>query len=167
MCSASKKGEKIMANIFMFQGFRYLNIDATVGQNGVNSFDDVYLIQALLFEVLTKRFNHPMFGIQGKKIPLPNGNPAGVAESLMLYKQIKNKISAKYPIGNRKVYYDKTIDPIQGSIFAYGTNHPWALVQLQGDLMDMLLITNLLDKYDTVEAYLYDKYPSLLFMFRE
>jgi hypothetical protein len=149
-----------MANIFMYQNIRYLNIDGTVGINGVNMRDDVSLIQALLYEVLTKRF----IG-RGAKTP---GIPTGVfsqetMQSLNDYKKIKNDAHKKYALGNEKIYYEKHIDPIKGSIFAFKTNQPWALVQLQGDLLDHLIMSGV---DSLVESYLYDKYPEMLFMFR-
>jgi hypothetical protein len=149
-----------MANIFMYHNLRYLNIDATVGTDGVNMRDDVYLVQALLFEVLTKRFAG-----RGAKMPrIPTGTfSQETMESLIDYKKIKNDTNKRYALGNPKIYYEKHIDSIKGSIFAFKSNQPWALVQLQGDLRDQLAMTGV---DSTVESYLYDKYPEMLFMFR-
>jgi hypothetical protein len=150
-----------MANIFMYQNLRYLNIDGTVGIDGVNSHDDVYLIQALLYEVLTKRFTG-----RGAKTPrIPTGVfSQETMQSLNDYKKIKNDTHKKYALGNPKIYYEKHIDPIKGSIFAFKSNQPWALVQLQGDLLDHLIMSGV---DSSVESYLNDKYSQTLFMFRK
>ena len=151
-----------MASIFMFGGFRYLNIDAKVGSTGVNLSDDVYLVQVLLRELLVNSFKQ----VVTKPPPLPTGAfNKETDEALGTYKKIKNEISRKYPLGNHKIYYEKNLDPIAGSIFAFGTKHPWAIVQMQGDLLDMMLLKEL--SRGTVEEYLYEKYPPLLFTFRK
>lgn len=144
-----------MASFFNYQGFKYLNIDGTVGIDGDNKPDDVFLVQALLFEVLTNRFAD-----RGVKSPPP---PTGVFNletrvALANYKSIKNTMASKYPVGNPKVYYETHIDPIKGSIFAFGTNNPWSMVKLQGDIIDMLVMKGI---NDSVNDYMFKKYPRL------
>jgi hypothetical protein len=162
----SKKGEKIMASKFEYRGLFWLNIDATVGSTGVNQHDDVYLIQVFLRELLTIRYKGTIdYHGDIKPPPFPTGVfTVDTQEALGIYKQIKNNASKRNPAGNLKVYYDKNIDPIVGNIFAFGTQHPWAIVQMQGEITDMLLMNNI---DGSLESYLYGKYPELMFMFRQ
>ena len=144
-----------MASLFSFQGFQYLNIDATVGIDGVNNSDDVYLVQALLFEVLTNRFADR--GV--KPPPMPTGTfNLETRVALANYKRIRNEMAKKYPVGNPKVYYETHIDPIKGSIFAYGTNNPWAMVKLQGDILDWLVMSG---SNELILDYVFKKYPQI------
>lgn len=146
-----------MASIFEYMKFRYLNIDAKVGIDGVNIPNDVYLVQALLFEVLTNRFSESRVNP-----PFPTGTfNSATSEAMAEYKRLKNEIAKKYPVGNPKVYFENHIDPIQGSIFAFGTNVPWAMVKLQSDILDMLVIKNLIDSYNSPIEYLFEKHPRL------
>jgi hypothetical protein len=149
-----------MANIFKFQGFDYLNISGTVGTDGGNNSDDVYLVQAFLYEVLTYRAKY----FFNKVPPLPTGTyDPNTTLALADYKKICNLIAAREPRYNHKVYYNKHIDPIEGSIFAFGTNKLWAMARLNGEVLDKMVMSNI---DATVPQYMYDKYPNLIFMFQ-
>jgi hypothetical protein len=159
-----------MANLFKFNQTNYFNISETVGIDGVNLPDDVYLVQALLRELYLNSMRSSPLAIA----PIPTGvfNNA-TAQAIEMYKQVTNKMSKKYPLhknpfgaleGVSKLYYKKHINPIQGSIFAFGTNHRWAIAQMQEDLFTGLALNN---NFDGVASYLYDKYPKMLFMFRD
>lgn len=150
-----------MPNIFKYKEIEYLNIDATVGLDGVNNRDDVYLVQAFLYEVLTdKSFNFAV-----KRPPLPTGTfDAETKIALAEYKRICNQIAASTSRsdGNNKVYYINHIDPIQDSIFAFGTKVLWALARLNGEILDVMRN----DSSHSVKEYMFKKYPDLIFMFR-
>ena len=73
--------------------------------------------------------------------PTPTGVfNAATAKALAVYKQEKSKHK-----GMDKVYYDKHIDPIQGGSRAFGTNHLWAIVKMQSDVMNGLVMNGIYD----------------------
>jgi hypothetical protein len=149
-----------MPNLFNYKGFDYLNITATVGADGVNDIDDVYLVQAFLYEVLTYRATN----YSVRMPPLPTGTyDCRTTDALADYKKICNQIAVREPRYNHKVYYDKHINPIQGSIFAFGTNKLWAMARLNGEIYEVMTNSNI---GGTNLKYMYAKYPKLPFMFR-
>jgi hypothetical protein len=154
--SAIKTWGNKMASIFLHNGvIRFLNIDGTVGTDGVNHPDDVYLVQVLFYEVLTNCF--PNGGAKPPRIPTGIFTK-DTFESMKTYKTLKNKEHAIIQFTD-KVCYEKHIDPIKGSVFAFGTIHVWAMVQLNMDLATWLIHTT---GFDHTEKYLCKKYPRLV-----
>ena len=160
-----------MASLFNYGKVEYLNIDATVGSDGVNNHDDVYVVQALLSEVLTYRSNTQYSEIGQSftsKVLSSRLNPTGTfdantAVALADYKRICNEMAEKYPALRDKAYYDKHIDPIRGSIFAFGTNKRWAIARLNDEIREF---TKKGGYQLTGTEYMFNNYPDLVFMFR-
>ncbi len=103
----------------------YLNVSSSVGKNGVNDKGDVLLVQALLWEVLPKKYN-----VQYHDLPLPTG--AFDAKTASLIK--------KYQTLNRqgKVSRDGLINKATGRT-VHGSKRLWTIVKLNDDLVELWL----------------------------
>lgn len=159
-----------MASIFEWNNLKYLNIDATVGVEGVNNRDDVYFVQALLSEVLSYKSNTQYSTgvsftstIASSRI-IPTGTfDTNTKLALADYKRICNEMAKKDPALRDKAYYDKHIDPIRGSIFAFGTKKRWAIARLNDEVREF---TEKGGYQLTGIEYMFDCYPDMVFMFR-
>jgi hypothetical protein len=107
-----------MASIITISGENYLNIDATVGKDGRNRFDDVYLVQAMLREVVTSEFNN---FVLLQPTGIFSSNTKDWLETLP--STIRRKFGAK-------TYFKDHIDPIAVGIYAFGSGNKWAMVHL-------------------------------------
>lgn len=153
-----------MASIFTYSGVEYLNIDATVGTNGVNHPDDVCLVEALLHEVLKYNYGSASYAI--KAYPSLTGVfNSEIKDGMAEYKRLSGE-RAKIAnlnhnsfsiLRNNKVYFKQHIDPIQRSIFAFGKNVLWTMARLNEEL-----VLNTIDgSFDTVKGFMFYKYPIL------
>ncbi len=126
-----------------------LNISQTVGRDGINLHDDVYLVQSLLREVL-EYFSHATFAY-------PTGlfteSTNQQLEAFKLYLKKRHD----------KCFFEGHIDPVKDSIFAFGSRHTWAIVKLNSYLIDKLAINGI--ETDRVE-YMIGKYPKLADMLK-
>lgn len=158
-----------MASIFINSGVEYLNIDATVGIDGVNNHDDVCLVKALLYEVLKYHYGSPIYAV--KFPPLLNGTfDSQTKDALAEYKQISNEkaaVASGNPshysnLVNNKVYYKKHIDPIRGSVFAFGSRVLWTMARLN----EQVQMNSINGSFDTVKGFMFRKYPMLKPIFK-
>jgi hypothetical protein len=116
-----------MASIFMWQTIPFLNIDATVGLGGVNNHEDVFLVQAILREVVGIYME-----LGESSTPIPTGTwSKDDAGTLTIYVDQINNNPRFGQQKSFKAYFGETLDPIQGSIYAYGTNHRWGIANMQ------------------------------------
>ncbi len=107
-----------MASIFTTGGEEYLNIDATVGKDGRNDFNDVYLVQAMLREVFL-----------GEYINLQLLPPTGIffKNTDDWLENLRDLVKRKF---GAKTYFKHHIDPIVVGIYAFGSGNKWAMVHL-------------------------------------
>ncbi len=119
-----------MASIFNDPEYgSFMNIDATVGRTGVNNRYDVMLVQTLMLQYFLLngpvKFSFNTNGIFDK----------GTWQGLEKYKEIKNGKDRRFAEASRQnVYFHDHINPIRGSIFAFGTKKYWTIIQLQCDI---------------------------------
>ncbi len=104
----------------------YLNVSASVGKNGVNDKGDVLLVQALLWEVLPKKYN-----VQYHELPLPTGTFDAKTASLIKKYQTIN--------GQGKVSRDGLINKATGRTVP-GSRRLWTIVKLNDDLVELSLV---------------------------
>jgi hypothetical protein len=120
-----------MAEFYKVMDWDEINVSASVGAGGVNSKDDVIVVQAMLKYGLKARSY-----FLGEKFPEPNGtmDPATM-ELIRKYQQyLRRKL--KVPVS-----VDGRIDPANGSA-AFGKKGKWTIQMLNADVMEMWLIVN-------------------------
>lgn len=153
-----------MASLFTYSGKEYLNIDATVGTDGVNNPDDVCLVAAILHEVLKYNYGSPTFAV--KPSPSLTGTfNSEIKDALAEYKKLSGERAANAKsnsnsyqiVRNNKVYFKNHINPIRGSIYAFGKNVLWTMARLNEELV----LNSINGSFDTVEGLMFHKYPIL------
>lgn len=109
-----------MAKIDVINDFKFLNVTAPVGANGVNLKDDVIVVQALLNYSLRYRND-----FRGRKFPVVSGGMD--AGTLRLIKKLQDFIN-KSP-HHQNVTADGRIDPAKGDRVA-GKKRRWTILEL-------------------------------------
>jgi len=120
-----------MAEFYKVMDWEEINVSASVGNGGVNSKDDVLVVQAMLKYALEARSY-----FIGEKFPEPNGTmDAATMELIRKYQQyLRRKV--KIPIS-----VDGRIDPAKGAA-AFGKKGKWTIQMLNADVMEMWLIVH-------------------------
>lgn len=118
-----------MAKLETFYVMDEINVSASVGRGGVNSKDDVMVVQALLKYAL-----EPYRYFRKDKFPEPTGtidaNTIHLIEKFQRYVRTKLKNS---------VSVDGRIDPAKGTK-AFGKNGQWTIQMLNGEALSAYLI---------------------------
>lgn len=100
-----------------------LNVKATVGKNGVNNSGDVYLVQAMFYEILPY-----VYGIPDYRIPYPTGTYDSQTANLILKYQEESSLSRRV-----KVWRDGFINRAVGS-HVPGKKRVWTITYMNEDL---------------------------------
>jgi len=128
---------------------KFMNISDSVGVGGVNSLDDVILVQAL-FKISEEQLSNKL------KVPKPFPYPTGAyneqTENLIFEFQLRNSWDVKGKW---------LICPAKG-LFKPGTRELWTIHLLDDYLLDSATLISK-DKFEAM----YDKFPNTLFLFRE
>ena len=130
--------------------FPLLNISRTVGRTGKNLFDDVYLVQVLLAEILEQ-----------------SSSPSSEYPTGIFTKATDKQLEAfKIFVKNKggKCYFGGHIDPARLGTTAFGTSNTWAIVKLN-EFLNAKLSESRIDQ--TPLAYLSKKYSQMSFIFNE
>lgn len=111
-----------MAHIEKVQSWYEINVDASVGKGGVNSKDDVLVVQALLKHAL-----EPMSYFRNERFSEPTGvmdaNTMNLIEKFQIYARRKVKV---------KLSVDGRIDPAEG-MSAFGKKGRWSIRSLNAE----------------------------------
>ena len=108
-----------------------INVSASVGTNGVNSSEDVIVVQALLKYALEKRID-----FRDAEFPEPCG--AFIKTTARLIKKYQRYNDRR---GNVRVAIDGRIDPVKGSAFANGTKKYWTIYSLNMEALETALLS--------------------------
>lgn len=107
-----------------------INVSASVGVNGVNRSEDIIIVQALL-----------KYGLEGRtefrdaEFPEPSGAfVKTTAKLIKKYQRFNNRSEGV------RVSIDGRIDPLTGSVFAYGKKKHWTIYSLNVHAEEMSLV---------------------------
>jgi hypothetical protein len=118
-----------MAKLETFYMMDEINVNASVGKNGVNSKDDVLVVQALLKYAL-----EPYTYFRNDKFSEPTGtmdtNTMRLIEKFQRFIRIKLK---------NRVSVDGRIDPAKGTK-AFGKDGKWTIQMLNGEALTAYII---------------------------
>lgn len=129
----------------------YLNVNTTVGKNGANKNGDVYLVQAMFYEILPY-----VYGISPEEIPYPTGTYDRRTESLILKYQLESSLSRGV-----KVWKDGFINRAVGS-HVPGKTRVWTITYMNEDLY----YTHASNGYEgNYVQWFVDKYTGLSYYF--
>lgn len=112
-----------------FGGFNKINVTASVGENGVNSKDDVMVVQAMLKYALEKRAYFRRF-----KFPEPTGIMNG--QTAILIKEYQRYVRRKK---NAPIVVDGVISRAVGEK-PFGSSGLWTILYLNSDIQEARLI---------------------------
>ncbi len=121
-----------MPKIVKVMEWSEINIDASVGRCGVNNKDDVMVVQALMKYALEERghFKEDFFTLP---TGIMDGNTLRLIEKYQRYLRRVRDI---------KVSVDGRIDPSNGLYVRDRSKLTWTICQLNGDALEMKLLTN-------------------------
>jgi hypothetical protein len=118
-----------MAEFYKVMDWDEINVSASVGMGGVNSKDDVLVVQAMLKYALEARSY-----FLGEKFPEPTGtmDPSTMALIRKYQGYLRRKLRVPISVDGR-------IDPAKGGS-AFGKKGKWTIQMLNADVMEMWLI---------------------------
>jgi hypothetical protein len=113
-----------------FGGFDKINVTAAVGENGVNSKDDVMVVQAMLKYALEEKV-----AFRGFKFPEPTGTMDRA--TAVLIKEYQRYLRKKC---NARVSVDGVISRAVGEK-PFGSSGLWTILYLNSDVLEMRLLS--------------------------
>ncbi len=129
----------------------FLNVGATVGKNGVNTLGDVFLVQAILYEVLPY-----MYGISSDNLPYPTGTyERRTAHSILRYQELSSRSRGV------KIWKDGFINRAVGS-HVPGKKRVWTITYMNEDIYFIPLSFGYEGSYT---EWLMNQYPELAYYF--
>ncbi|MGH9946077.1 MAG: hypothetical protein ACRD6X_02650 [Pyrinomonadaceae bacterium] len=129
----------------------FLNVGATVGKNGVNYVGDVFLVQAMLYEVLPY-----LYGITPEALPYPTGTYEGrTAHSILQYQEMSSRSRGV------KIWKDGFIDRAKGS-HVPGKKRVWTITYMNEDLY---YVHSYYGYEGSYSQWLMNQYPELAYYF--
>ncbi len=113
-----------------FGGLDKINVTASVGENSVNSKDDVMVVQAMLKYALEDR---PYF--RRFKFPEPTG--VMIAETMVLIKEYQRYLRRKFDV---RVHLDGMISRAVGEK-PFGSSGLWTILYLNSEVLETRLLS--------------------------
>jgi hypothetical protein len=149
----SDDGENNMAEILSLENSigvqEFFNVTASVGKHGVNSINDVFLVQALLKAIPEGRRG----GVPDNECPQPTGTFDKRTERLIrTYQRAAHK--------REKAFRDGVINRAVG-FESPGKRRPWTILRLNYDLIDGYMLSG---SQGSHIGLLLDQYPELNLM---
>jgi hypothetical protein len=139
-----------MARIENINGNNYINLNASVGQGGVNLSSDVMVVQALI------KFNYEELRIWVGKSPCPEPNGRMSEQWIEIIKDYQRYLKTQKGF---RIAVDGRVNRAMGNV-AFGKRGDWTILCMNRHLVEIRLLKGD-DPYGNEFAFLCRRFPQL------